>query len=292
VVIYGVRAEPAQCDLTCALLTCNRDRRDIKGHRFRGSPEELIGGRFPFQLTGGWLWAALKHSFMKRRWTANTWLLTVLMGVLCLIGIDVGRRLAARPVADPVPKEDAAPKFKVGDVAPRFTLPDSKQVKRTFPDIVKRDTLLVFSCGCNQCREFQTYLGMVEKKLGPKAPDIISVNSTQPGAAAAWIRDTGLKQTMLYGAHGAGETQVYHGSPCPRAFRVSPERRVTYIGQSRADHVPVQLIGRDVARELGLNSGNDKTSQLPPAPEMKWLSGGPPGVDPAAPAALAGSHSH
>lgn len=235
--------------------------------------------------------AALKHSFMKRRWTANTWLLTVLMVVLCLIGIDVGRRMAAGPIpeTEQFPKQDATPKFKVGDVAPSFTLPDGKQVKRTFPKMVKRDTLLVFSCGCNQCREFQTYLGMVEKKLGPQAPDIISVNSTQPEAAAAWVRDTGLKQTMLYGGHGGGETLAYHGSPCPRAFRVSPDHRVRYIGQSRADHVPVQLIGRDVARELGLNSGNDKTSKLPPAPQMEWRSDAPPGVDPAS---LSPEHSH
>lgn len=206
---------------------------------------------------------------MKRRWTANQWVLTILFVILALVGIDVGRRMMAGPVQPKPEPVDVTPEFKVGDPAPAFTLPDQNQKARRFPDLVKRDTILTFSCGCAQCREFQTYLGKLEKELGPKAPDVVSVNSTDPMAAESWVKNTGLKQTLLYGPHKEGEVAVYKGAPCPRAFMVNADHKITFIGRSRGEQVPISKMGEELARQLGFSVPGCGGSG-PKAPEMKW----------------------
>jgi peroxiredoxin len=220
---------------------------------------------------------------MKRRWNANSLVLTVLLVILALVGIDVGRRMMAGPVEIKPPKVDTTPEFKVGDAAPAFSFPDQHSTTLKFADLVRRDTLLVFSCGCAQCREFQTYLGKMEKTLGPKAPDVVSVNTTDPMAADSWMRSTGLKQTMLYGPHKDGPAAPYHGAPCPRAFRVSADHKITYIGKSRADGIPVQFLGEDLAQQLGFAQGGVQTASAPAAPKMKWESEAAPPAAPKSP---------
>lgn len=219
---------------------------------------------------------------MKKRWNANTWTLAVLGGILLLVGIDVGRRMVAGPVPPEAAKPSSvAPDFKVGDLAPDFTLPDAKGKQQKLSELVKRDTLLSFSCGCNQCREFQTWTGRIMPMLGKDAPDVITVNTTQPDAADSWRRDTKLKQTMLFGSHTEGPVAAYHGSPCPRSFRLDGDRKVQWIGGSRAEGRMVMDLSMDLAQEF-------KVAERGKLPRMEWQSDGPTASPFARPAGDAG----
>ena len=235
---------------------------------------------------------------MRRRWNANTWVLTILGTILLLVGIDVGRRLVAGPASGPEPpKASIEPDFKVGDTAPDFTLPDNKKREQTLSKLVKRDTLLTFSCGCNQCKEFQTWTGKLLPLMGKDAPEVISVNTTSPEAAETWVRDTRLKQTFLYGPHDQGPVAAYHGKPCPRTFRLDADRKVRWIGSSRSDGRLVRQLGMELGEKLNMQKYARK------APAMNWESDGaanpsglpqpgaapPPG--PPAPGGLAPGHS-
>lgn len=222
---------------------------------------------------------------MKKRWNANTWVLAVLGAILLLVGIDVGRRMIAGPAPAEAPKPvSAKPDFKIGDPAPDFTFPDEKKQPRKLSELVKRDTLLTFSCGCNQCREFQTWTGKIMKTLGKRAPEVISVNTTQPDSAEAWKRDTGLQQVMLYGSHSQGPAAPYHGSPCPRSFLIGPDRKVKWIGGSRNEGRMVQQLGMELAQALDA----DGEGRLP---KMEWQSDRMPMAPPVPPAQGGGGHS-
>src|SRR5688572_2916328 len=52
------------------------------------------------------------------------------------------------------------PDFNVGDQAPDFSLPDSKEVTHRLSELVKKDTVLCFTCGCANCLDVQTYMGI------------------------------------------------------------------------------------------------------------------------------------
>jgi hypothetical protein len=207
-----------------------------------------------------------------RRVNANQIVLGLLALVLLLVGIDVGRRLVAGdPDAPPPPQPPSFdPAFKEGDRAPDFVLPDEKGQPRRLSELVKGDTVLTFSCGCNNCRQFQTYLGKLAKLLGPKAPSVISVNTTRPEAHEAWARDTELKQTFLYGKHDLPDTAPYKGEPCPRAFRLNGRGEVLHIGVSPGQ--PGQnatSVSYDLAKAYDFKVPGDDTPGKRPAPKAE-----------------------
>lgn len=215
---------------------------------------------------------------MKNRWSANTWVLTILAGVIVLIAVDVGRNMLANSANEPGGPQNLhpyAPKFKEGDMAPDFVLPDKDAKEHKLSDLVKRDTLLVFSCGCSNCKDFQTYLGKyIIPKMGNKAPQILSVSSSSPAAEAAWVRDTHLKQTILYEGHGATPVMdQYKGHPCPRAMGLAPDRKVTWIGQSPGELPPdaaVEAVGVEAAEKLGFETMTGKSGIKIPIPKREW----------------------
>jgi hypothetical protein len=221
---------------------------------------------------------------MKRRWSSNTWILLALTAILVVIGVDVGRRaLSQASAVDPAAARAAMePSFKVGDRAPDFTLPDAGGVKRTFSKLVKGDTLLNFSCGCNNCRNIQSYLGELTPKMGAKAPAVITVATSPPEAEKAWIRDTRLKQTVLYDGPEKTVGGLYQGHPCPRVFRIKPDRTVAWIGPSPASMgamAPMMMIpmAYAIAGELGFDEpGGLKQPGKPAAPVAKFPNTPPP----------------
>ncbi|HEU4752183.1 MAG TPA: redoxin domain-containing protein, partial [Armatimonadota bacterium] len=197
---------------------------------------------------------------MSNRWSANTWVLVIVTAVLVMIGVDLGRRAIIGDRLDPqadLTKQTTDPPFKVGEATPDFSLPDASKKMHSLSELLRRapdrHTILAFSCGCAACRTVQTYLGTLQKKLGPKAPQFICVGSTQPESEAAWVRDTGLKQTILYDKKEESTViDAWKGHPCPRLFELSPDRRAVWIGpspQGRPD--TVQLMGYEVAQRLG-----------------------------------------
>lgn len=205
-----------------------------------------------------------------RGWNANTWIAVILGAIVVVSGIDIGRRLTTGaggegpPAPDPEPQKKLS--FKVGDAAPDFSLPDGsgKQVKLS--SFVKRDTLLCFICGCGQCLELQTFVGKLAKKLGPKMPAMLAVSTTEKEREATWRRDTGVEQKMLFEKPDKKAMDTYQGHPCPRVFRLNPGPTVTWIGPSPADVPATQVMGMQLAKQLGYPQ--DQASKLYMTPQV------------------------
>jgi peroxiredoxin len=216
---------------------------------------------------------------MKTRWSSNAWILTILCGIIVLIAVDIGRSMFAKPAPGSLAGNGNpyTPPFKVGELAPDFRLPDKDAKQHALSELVKKgNTLLVFSCGCANCKDLQTYLGKyIIPKMGKSAPRIVSVSSSSPTAEAAWLRDTHLKQTILY-EHGPGGTPVmdqYKGHPCPRVVGLAGERRVTWIGQSPGELPPdtaVETVGIETAEKLGFATKAGASGIKVPIPKREW----------------------
>lgn len=233
---------------------------------------------------------------MKKRWSANTWVVVILFTIIGLISIDIGRTLlkGSQEAQNDLPtSESVEPSFKVGDKAPDFTLANHKGTPQTLSKLVKNDTMLWFTCGCSNCLEMQTYMSKLSKQLGPKAPEVINVTTMMPEREETWYRDTQLKQTILYQKSGdKGLEKIYHGHPCPRFFRLKPDRTVTLIGSSPKTLPDMNLIGVELANNLGFQVKGDKPKKgdkqvagklVAPAPNFP-----PPGFTAPPPQAAAG----
>jgi len=234
---------------------------------------------------------------MKKRWSANTWVVVILFSLIGLISIDIGRHLLMGDKAEPMEpakKPTTEPTFKVGDKAPDFTLPDKTGRQQSLSKLVKGDTMLWFTCGCSNCREMQTYMAKLTKQLGSKAPAVLNVTTMVPDREETWYRDTGLKQTILYEANAGGPLgEIYHGHPCPRFFRLKPDRTVTMIGKSPSTMPDMNVIGTDLAHDLGFQVRGEKPvpGKLSAPPPNFPLPGVPPQPTQAAEAGHEG-HSH
>jgi hypothetical protein len=193
---------------------------------------------------------------LRGRVSATLWLVIGLGIVALLIGGEWMMR-TLRPASDTAvaakpPDPAMIPDFQVGDAAPDFTLPDSKEVPHRLSDLVKSDTLLCFTCGCSSCLDVQTYLGILMKRLGAKAPQVISVTNMPKEREASYFRDTKLKQTLLYEQKGGPIMKQYRGHPCPRIYALLPDRTISHIGMSPKDAVSVSDLGFEMAAMLGV----------------------------------------
>jgi hypothetical protein len=197
---------------------------------------------------------------------ANTVVMALFGVVLALTAIDLGRRWM-NPAANPDEALNPDPVgFGVGQQAPDFTLKDAHAAPRTLSSLVKGDTLLTFICGCRKCRTLQTYIAKLRKKMGPTAPAVVSVASIDPDAEQAYLRDVGLPQTILFEKSDGPVNARYKGHPCPRVFRMDAQRKVTYISPSPMNDSVLDVIGRDMAHQLGF--------RLPGEPPAMQVEGG------------------
>jgi hypothetical protein len=177
---------------------------------------------------------------------------------------DLGRRLLAPPQAAPrVLDQSTAPGFKVGDPAPNFELPDRTGKRHRLSDLLRRDTLVCFTCGCAKCLDLQTYLALLLKRLGKSAPEVITVTTMPPEREDAYVRDTQLHAVYLYEPKKGPVMEEYRGHPCPRVYQVGADGRVEWIGSSPGDSQFVQLIGNELAEHLGFPPERSNTP-LPP----------------------------
>lgn len=191
---------------------------------------------------------------MKRRWDSTRVVLTSLIVLLALVGYDLTRKFFSdsSEARFRATQGENTPRFREGDLAPDFTLPDSKGADHSLASLVKGDTLLCFLCGCGHCRHTQTYLTRVLKQMGARAPRVVSVTTAPAQMEAAWRRDTGLEQTLLYEskANGSPITTMYRGHPCPRIFRLRADRHVAWIGPSPAEVNDMKDVGMAMAQNL------------------------------------------
>lgn len=202
---------------------------------------------------------------MSSRWNSNTVLLAVFLLILVGAGFDYGRRVlgGTKPSSAPEPakagKAGSAPEFAVGDPAPDFALPDAKNKVHKLSELVKGKTLLFFACGCQECKQVQTWIANMRDSKKVEVPPIITVTSAPPEAEAAWFRDTGLKQTMLYHKEGVSPDAmtIYKGKPCPRLYVLNADRTVKFIGSSPSDTPGTQAIGLQIVKELNPGGPSD-----------------------------------
>jgi hypothetical protein len=199
---------------------------------------------------------------MRRRWNPTTITLTVLGGILLLAAIDMGQRMLAGPAPPPppvnLPKLAQPPArvpsrnpLKIGQAAPDFELPDSSGKTRHLTGVVHGDTLLCFICGCANCMDLQTYMGILAKRMGRRAPAVVTVSTTAPERGESWIRDTGLPQTMLFEPREGPVMKMYAGHPCPRVYRLKEDRTIAWVSPSPDEMRNMEDIGHAVAANLG-----------------------------------------
>jgi hypothetical protein len=210
-----------------------------------------------------------------KHWSATTWVLMIVGGILLLVGIDVGRQVLVNtsggvtaPDAE-VPAEGKTPEFKVGDKAPDFTFKDAAGTPHSLSSMVKGDTTLSFICGCSQCEEMQLWLSKLYKKMGAKAPKVVSVSTAAKEGEEAWKRKTELKQTIVFEEDGPEKERVekiYKGHPCPRLFRLEPDLTVAWIGPSPTPDAPLDLMKEAVASMHGYQPYYGKDPNKPKAP--------------------------
>lgn len=197
---------------------------------------------------------------------ANRWVLISLGLLLLVIGYDVvSRSLRGSQTQARGASPKYVPAFQVGEPAPDFTLPDAAGQTHRLSELVHRDTVLCFACGCSKCLDVQTYLGLLVKRMGTRAPDVISVTTMPRDRDETWRRDTRLKQRLLYEQKEGPVVAQYRGHPCPRIFRLRGDRTVAWIGTSPGDVEFLQVIGNEMAENLGF------AAERPLEPE----SGGP-----------------
>jgi hypothetical protein len=197
---------------------------------------------------------------------ANTVVMALFGAVLALTAIDLGRRWMNPAAANQDEVLNPDPSFRVGQQAPDFTLKDAHAEPRTLSSLVKGDTLLTFICGCRKCRTLQTYIAKLRKKMGPTAPAVVSVASIDPDAEQAYLRDVGLPQKILFEKSDGPVNKQYKGHPCPRVYRMDGQRKVTYISPMPMNDSVLDVIGRDVAHQLGF--------RLPGEPPAMQAEGG------------------
>src|SRR4051812_11182303 len=98
---------------------------------------------------------------MKLRLSANVWVLIILAVIIVAVGSEAARvylQLPGSPADNPNQAAEVnphSPSFKVGDPAPDFSLKDKDGKPHSLSSLVKRDTLLCFICGCNNCQKAQ-----------------------------------------------------------------------------------------------------------------------------------------
>ena len=196
----------------------------------------------------------------KLRLGANAWILLVILLVFVVVGVEVGRTALKEAARDqPAAPASAAspgapafdPDFRVGDPAPEFTLPDRAGRPHKLSELVRGDTLLCFICGCASCEDLQTYMGLLARKMGKKAPQVVSVSTMPKESEESWVRRTGLPQTLVYEPKDGPVMDQYRGHPCPRVYRVDGARKVTWISPSPKDVPSMRTIGLSVAMGLG-----------------------------------------
>ncbi len=201
------------------------------------------------------------------RMSANNWLLLVLGLVILAVGFDAfrGMQKSTLEQVDASQKpEDYNPPFKKGEVIPEIGLagnekgtdgkglPDVDGKPRRLADLVKKDTLITFACGCAACKAYQTFLGEVLPKLGPNRPDVVTITTQRPEGEKAWKRDTKLPQVILYEPSQGVTGKLYRGHPCPRGFFVDGQLRAKWWTDNMEIVKAPDVIGTTTAKELGL----------------------------------------
>lgn len=209
----------------------------------------------------------IRECVLRRTSPFKVWGCTALALVALLVVADVGRRLVSEatvPVAARSSQEFEPP-FRVGELAPDFTLPDRNGKPHRLSELVRHDTLLCFTCGCANCIDFQSFTAIMLQRLGRKAPEVITVTTMPTDREETYFRDTRLKQRLLYERKEGPIMRLYRGHPCPRVYRLAADRTVTWIGSSPGESQQLRRVGLELAMQLGFSPEQALTMKPSPA---------------------------
>jgi hypothetical protein len=187
---------------------------------------------------------------MRRRMGANEWLLLV-TGVLvvAISGDYVFKTLAEQSrAAPPRQKGPYDLEFTEGSRCPDFELPDRQGQRHRLSELATGETLVTFASNDDRSRALLRYvagLGERRRKMGVRVPLFLTIADFAPEQEAAFVKETGLEQVVLYEPRGGAVSQAYRAVPTPRCFQVGRGRRVAVIGTSPAV-APLFNIGMEV----------------------------------------------
>ncbi len=189
----------------------------------------------------------------RRRMDANGWILIVLGVVLVIAVIEYAQKKAAEPPLIPkVTKDPYAPDYEEASKVADFALRDGRGKLRKFSELVGEETLLFFVDGGEQSRALLKYAATLlerRRKTKSPAPAVVTIADFDPTEEAAWLRETGLKQVVLYEKLGGSVGTAYKADPRPRFHHFGDGMIIITIGDSPA-RAPLYEIGFSLKQTL------------------------------------------
>lgn len=185
-----------------------------------------------------------------RRPEANKLVLLLFGGVLLLIAGDYIRATLTDPSLRP-PKIEKSPyetDFKEGGLAPDFTLLDREGRGRRLSQYAGKEVLLSFVSDDAKSRAVMRYVASLaerRRKLGKPAPVFVTVADFGPAREQAFLRETGLRQIVLYEAKDGPVARQYKAEARPRCFQLAGRLGVVVIGASPGE-APLFEVGNEV----------------------------------------------
>jgi hypothetical protein len=146
---------------------------------------------------------------------------------------------------------------KVGDPAIEFELPDIRGTNHKMSAFKGEGPLVLsFFCGCEECTRFAANLARAAKGA-EKPPTFLAVMTAhwEPSATPAFVRRTGTQDwNYLFAWRNPQVVTRYNGSPCPRAYIIDTDLKVTYVSP-RPRTGQATALANSVAKQLGLAPG-------------------------------------
>jgi peroxiredoxin len=171
----------------------------------------------------------------------NAWIALVVFGIL---GATITEHLLIPERKEPPPKQAASPydpkfagPFKIGDVAPDFSLKDAKGRTVSLSQYRGKRVLLNFYCGCSFCREVATtWTNMLSQpRMRPTA--LLAVCSFGPDYDQQFRKESGWKGVVLYDEKPFRPVAVkYDSKICPRVWVLDEQGKIMFTNPS-----PVQV---------------------------------------------------
>jgi len=232
----------------------------------------------------------------RKKLEANHWILLVAVVVGGIVLADYGLKKASEPPLIPKREKDPyEPKYPEGSRVRDFSLPDRQGRSRNFYEFVSQETFVFFVQDDDRSRALVRYAAKLferRRKAKVRVPRVLTIAGFDPAREAAWLRDTGLEQTVLYEKEGGKVSDDYRADPRPRAYQFLEGANLVTYGPTTAQAAmyDVALAVREMLRLRSPFKGPVDTGA--PFPEECRRFGPGPAITPAAsPSSAAGAAS-
>jgi peroxiredoxin len=200
------------------------------------------------------------------RLSGNAWVCLIALVVLfATVGeqtLRSGSKVEAPKSAPPPDLKFAGP-FKLGQVAPDFTLKDAKGRSVSLHQFRGKRVLLNFYCGCSLCQSVAVRWQQMlkEKDLRPIA--VLAIASYKPEHDQEFRKETGAKFPILFDTPNRDIATTYDSRICPRVWVLDEQGRILYTNPSPIEAPPGpemdyrvrQLVSRNAPPPGGIHAG-------------------------------------